>query len=105
MKVMTTIEEMKRDLMDNGPLMMGLMIMEDFMSYESGIYVTTSSEIMGGHAMKLVGWGTDDELGLYWQLQNQWTSEWGEKGYVRIKSHEIGIDSVALSCVPDLIVT
>ena len=53
--------------------------------------------------MKLIGYGTDDQEGLFWLLQNQWTEEWGEKGFVRIKHGEIGIDSVALSCIPDLV--
>ena len=44
--------------------------MEDFMSYESGIYVHTAGESIGGHAMKLIGYGEDPEVGLYWELQN-----------------------------------
>jgi len=51
-------------------MMMGLMIYEDFMSYESGVYVQTSGEEMGGHAMKLIGFGEDENLGLFWILQN-----------------------------------
>jgi hypothetical protein len=38
-KVMTTHKEIIQDLVENGPMMMGLMIYEDFMNYESGIYV------------------------------------------------------------------
>ena len=53
--------------------------------------------------MKLVGYGEDEKVGLYWILQNQWTIEWGEQGFVRVKAGEIGIDSVALSCLPDII--
>jgi hypothetical protein len=34
--------------------------------------------MIGGHAMKLIGFGEDEDLGLYWVLQNQWTTEWGE---------------------------
>ena len=73
------------------------------MSYESGVYVQTSGEEMGGHAMKLIGFGEDENLGLFWILQNQWTSDWGDKGFIKIKAGEIGIDSVALSCKPDII--
>ena len=73
------------------------------MSYESGIYVHTAGESIGGHAMKLIGYGEDPEVGLYWELQNQWTPSWGEDGYVRIKHGEIGIDSIGIACMPDLI--
>lgn len=53
--------------------------------------------------MKLLGYGFDETEGLYWVLQNQWTASWGEQGFARIKAGEIGIDSVALSCLPDII--
>lgn len=31
-------DEIKRELIKNGPMLMGLQIYEDFMNYESGIY-------------------------------------------------------------------
>lgn len=83
-------------------MMMGLRIYEDFMSYASGIYKFTFGELVGGHAMKLIGYGEDSKEGLYWVLQNQWTDDWGEMGYIKIKAGEIGIDAVAMSCEPDL---
>ena len=83
-------------------MMMGLRIFEDFMNYGSGVYKYTSGEMLGGHAMKLIGYGEDEVEGFYWVLQNQWTTEWGERGFVKIKEGEIGIDSVALSCMPDV---
>ena len=49
-------------------MLMGLTIMEDFMSYESGIYKYTVGDNIGGHAMKLIGYGEDPEEGLYWEL-------------------------------------
>ena len=51
------------------------MIYEDFMNYGEGIYSQTSreNEKIGGHAMKMIGWGTDPVEGLYWVLQNQWS--------------------------------
>lgn len=101
--IATTYLEIKEELLKRGPLMLGLEIMEDFMSYESGIYKHTTGEKIGGHAMKLVGWGHDETEGLYWELQNQWTTEWGEEGYARIKHGEIGIDSIGMACLPDLI--
>jgi cathepsin B len=101
--ISTTYDEIKRDLMDNGPVMVGLTMYEDFMNYESGIYRYAAGQEVGGHAMKLIGWGYDDQLGLYWELQNQWTTDWGEEGFVKILHGEIGIDSISISCGPDLI--
>jgi cathepsin B len=80
------------------------MIYEDFMNYGEGVYHQTSreDEKIGGHAMKMIGWGTDPVEGLYWVLQNQWSEEWGEKGFVKVKAGEIGIDSIALGCQPEI---
>jgi len=49
-------------------MLMGLQIMEDFINYDSGIYKHVTGLQVGGHAMKLLGWGTDEEEGLYWEL-------------------------------------
>jgi cathepsin B len=54
--------------MKNGPMMVGLTVFEDFLNYDSGIYEYTTGGIVGGHAMKLVGWGTDDKNHLFWIL-------------------------------------
>jgi cathepsin B len=82
--------------------MVSLMIYEDFLNYDKGIYKHTAGKLVGGHAMKMIGYGQDETEGLYWVLQNQWTDDWGDKGFIKIKAGEIGIDSVALSCMPDL---
>jgi hypothetical protein len=34
--------------------------------------------MVGGHAIKLVGWGHDEATGeLYWVCQNQWSEKMG----------------------------
>ena len=52
--------------------------------------------------MKLIGWGTDTDGSLYWICQNQWSLKWGNNGFINIKAGEIGIDSIAISCIPDI---
>jgi len=47
------------------------------------------------HAVVLVGYGTDPQLGDYWLVRNSWGATWGEKGYIRLKRSatvECGID-------------
>eukprot|EP00352_Strombidinopsis_acuminata_P001395 CAMPEP_0176349474 /NCGR_PEP_ID=MMETSP0126-20121128/8685_1 /TAXON_ID=141414 ORGANISM="Strombidinopsis acuminatum, Strain SPMC142" /NCGR_SAMPLE_ID=MMETSP0126 /ASSEMBLY_ACC=CAM_ASM_000229 /LENGTH=61 /DNA_ID=CAMNT_0017698869 /DNA_START=622 /DNA_END=807 /DNA_ORIENTATION=+ len=61
---------MKENLYHKGPMIVGLMMYEDFMSYQSGIYKHVIGLPIGGHAMKLVGYGTDPEEGLFWIMQN-----------------------------------
>lgn len=103
MRIATSVTEIQDELQTNGPMMVGLVVYEDFYSYKSGVYHYTAGEIVGGHAMKLIGWGTDATDGsLYWICQNQWSEAWGEKGFINIKAGEIGIDAMAISCNPDI---
>lgn len=46
--------------MNYGPVVAGLTMYEDFYNYKSGIYHRVSGDAMGGHAMKVLGWGKDD---------------------------------------------
>jgi cathepsin B len=50
--------------------MVSLMIYEDFLNYDKGIYKHTAGSLVGGHAMKMIGYGQDETEGLYWVLQN-----------------------------------
>jgi cathepsin B len=82
-----------REIMTNGPVEAAFDVMSDFENYVSGIYHTTSEQQMGGHAIKLVGWGVENGV-KYWKVQNSWNPYWGEKGYFRIKrgTDECGIE-------------
>jgi cathepsin B len=68
--IATRRHEIMKELVINGPMMMGLIIYEDFMNYESGIYKHVDGDEIGGHAMKLIGYGHDEVEGHYWILQN-----------------------------------
>lgn len=59
-------------MIKNGPVNTGFMVYRDFMSYKSGVYRKHSDELLGGHAVKIVGWGKD-ESGEHWIVQNSWT--------------------------------
>jgi len=36
------------------------------------------------HQIAIVGYGTDNGT-PYWKLRNSWGTDWGEKGYARLK--------------------
>ena len=37
----------------------------------------------GGHAVKIVGWGTEDGTD-YWLVANSWNTSWGLEGFFKI---------------------
>ena len=93
-----TIKEM---LVTGGPIHTGFTVYEDFMQYKSGIYQHTSGSSLGGHAVVIIGYGSENGIN-YWIIQNSWGPEWGEQGYFRIKMGEVGIDSYAVVGTPVL---
>lgn len=97
------IEGGKKAIMTDGPLAAAFFVYDDFMHYKSGIYVRTSSKMLGGHAVKVVGWGQDDMSGLnYWVVANSWSPSWGDKGYFKIKVGECLFEAQFTLAKPDL---
>ena len=43
--------------MTNGPVASSMVIFEDLLAYEKGIYYHKEGMIIGAHAILLVGWG------------------------------------------------
>lgn len=42
---------------------------QDFAHYKSGVYKHLYGDPIGGHAVKLIGWGTTDDGVDYWVCQ------------------------------------
>jgi len=64
--VLTSIPELQNEIMNNGPIMVGMSLYEDFYSYSSGVYEHVAGDFSGGHAVKMIGWGHADDGRLYW---------------------------------------
>ena len=69
-----------------GPLAVSVYAKPDWYDYHSGIYngCAYDENIGMNHAVTLVGYGTDEELGDYWKIRNHWGKTWGEEGYMRL---------------------
>lgn len=84
-----------------GPAETRFTVFEDFMSYKTGVYQYTTGKQLGGHAIKVVGWGQENGIN-YWICANSWSTSWGEDGFFRIAFGECGIDEQVVACTPDL---
>jgi len=99
-KILADVESIKLELMTNGPMETGFMVYEDFMNYKSGVYKYTTGRLLGGHAIKVIGWGEENGE-QHWICSNSWGIEWGESGFFKIKMNECGIDDTVLGCTPE----
>jgi len=88
------VANMQAELMEKGTLSVSLTVYEDFEAYSSGVYQHLSGKSLGGHAVKMVGWGVENGT-PYWTCVNSWNPSWGENGIFRILrgSDECGIES------------
>mmetsp|Transcript_19950 Transcript_19950/g.23129 ORF Transcript_19950/g.23129 Transcript_19950/m.23129 type:complete len:300 (-) Transcript_19950:46-945(-) len=86
------IATIKTAVMTNGPVEASFDVYSDFMSYKEGIYQHTGEgDVIGGHAVKIVGWGKQDNT-EFWILANSWGTKWGEQGFFRMKMGDCGIN-------------
>jgi cathepsin B len=44
-----------------------------------GVYHHTTGGFLGGHAVKVIGWGTQSNT-PYWLVANSWNTTWGMSG-------------------------
>ncbi|XP_054153714.1 cathepsin B-like [Oppia nitens] len=88
------VQQIQTEIMTNGPVEADFTVYSDFVSYKSGVYQRHSSEELGGHAIRILGWGVEDNV-PYWLAANSWNEDWGDKGYFKILrgKDECGIES------------
>jgi cathepsin B len=84
----TNVQKM---IMAGGPVETAWTVYSDFENYAGGIYHHVKGEAAGGHAVKIVGWGTENGVD-YWKVANSWNPYWGEDGFFRIKRRTEGIE-------------
>lgn len=105
-------ETIRREIYHWGPVTTGFTVHNDFMQWDgkTGIYSwdgkpEPNSEEPGGHAIVIVGWGTDKATGVpYWIVRNSWGIEWGDKGCFKIRrgSNECAIEENVFVGFPEL---
>ncbi len=60
------------EIMKNGPVESSFTVYADFPSYKSGVYQHVSGSELGGHAIKILGWGVENNT-KYWLVANSWS--------------------------------
>jgi cathepsin B len=94
-------DDMKQEIYQNGPVETAFTVYADFLTYTSGVYQQTSDDELGGHAVKILGWGTYQGT-PYWLCANSWNPHWGMQGYFMILrgQDECGIEDEIDAGIP-----
>jgi cathepsin B len=95
------VAEFQNEIYTNGPIEAAMFIYSDFMSYTGGIYKQAWGSYIGGHAIKIIGWGTQNGIN-YWIISNSWGRTWGETGHARIAFGQVGIETQGYAGLADL---
>uniref|UniRef100_A0A224Y8I4 Cathepsin B n=1 Tax=Rhipicephalus zambeziensis TaxID=60191 RepID=A0A224Y8I4_9ACAR len=93
--------QMKTEIFKNGPVEADFTVYADFLSYKSGVYQAHSTLVVGKHAIRILGWGTENGV-PYWLVANSWGEHWGDKGYFKIRrgNNECRIESDIHAGIP-----
>lgn len=81
------VENIKQAVMRH-PVSASYTVYEDFQAYAGGVYEHVWGNVVGGHAVLIVGW---DDAEQCWIVKNSWGPNWGEDGYFRIKWGDSGM--------------
>ncbi|KAL3181424.1 hypothetical protein MRX96_036972 [Rhipicephalus microplus] len=93
--------QIRTEIFRNGPVEADFTVYADFLSYKSGVYQHHSDQLLGGHAVRILGWGNENGV-PYWLVANSWNQDWGDKGYFKIRrgNDECGIEDDINAGIP-----
>jgi C1A family cysteine protease len=114
-KILENIYNMKRYILEEGPIYCTISIYQDFIELNGDrIYIKNSNIFLGGHALEIIGW-CDKNIDIrknfnegYWICKNSWGKDWSSKydfpGYcaIRMGFNECGIESRCGSAKPNV---
>ncbi|XP_017769146.1 PREDICTED: cathepsin B [Nicrophorus vespilloides] len=99
--VKSKVEQIQREIMMNGPVEGAFTVYEDLLNYKSGVYQHVTGKALGGHAIRVLGWGVEGGS-PYWLIGNSWNSDWGDNGFFKMlrgKNH-CGIEGSITAGLP-----
>lgn len=106
----SSIESIKQEIYKWGPVSTGFQVYENFINEYNGIDIymgPTTSTPIGGHAVKILGWGQEtvnDKPVDFWWIENSWGTKWGRSGYFKMKMNipECQLEKNVVAVIPDL---
>ncbi|KAH8286984.1 hypothetical protein KR054_000393 [Drosophila jambulina] len=103
--VRRNVRDIQEEIMTNGPVEGAFTVYEDLILYKDGVYQHEHGKELGGHAIRILGWGVwGEEKVPYWLIGNSWNTDWGDNGFFRILRGQdhCGIESSISAGLPRL---
>eukprot|EP00771_Trimastix_marina_P000124 gnl/Trimastix_PCT/1131.p1 GENE.gnl/Trimastix_PCT/1131~~gnl/Trimastix_PCT/1131.p1 ORF type:complete len:471 (+),score=95.03 gnl/Trimastix_PCT/1131:75-1487(+) len=79
-----TEKAIQQDIMLHGPVTAFYTLYEDFRTYTTGVYHHRTGKSVGGHIVKVIGWGTENSE-KYWLGVNSWGTTFGQSGLFKFR--------------------
>ena len=101
--VYETVDETKKEIQKNGPIVSFMPPFRDFLIYRSGLYEQGDKQKVDGMIfVKVVGWETTEDGQQYWIVDPLWGRDWGTDGLARVAigTPESLLDQVGLALYP-----
>lgn len=93
-------DEIKKEILRNGPVIAPMTPYTDFLTYKEGMYMPSEGafKFNGQQAVKIVGWEKGMQANT-WIIENNWGESWGLDGYAKvIAGHkDIGLDFIGIA--------
>ncbi|KAG5900449.1 hypothetical protein JTB14_029335 [Gonioctena quinquepunctata] len=95
------VSQIQTEIMKNGPVEAAFSVYADFVNYKSGVYQHVQGTLLGGHAIRIIGWGIENGT-PYWTVANSWNSDWGDHGTFKILrgQDQCGIEDSIVAGLP-----
>merc|ERR1712232_1127761 len=91
-------------LVTKGPMSVGIMVPDEMLYYESGVFKFESCRHNASqidHAVTLTGFGIEQGV-PYYLIRNSWSTYWGDEGYIKIARGELDCAIASQAGYPEL---
>jgi hypothetical protein len=97
-KGVPAVEQIKRALLEQGPLVAGVYVTKRFEAYRGGVFnehFPVPKGAAAGHSVVILGWDDRKGQGGCWRIQNSWGPWWGHAGFMWIEygCNNVGVDA------------
>nr|CAE47498.1 cathepsin B-like proteinase [Diabrotica virgifera virgifera] len=99
--ISSDVKQIQAEILQNGPVEGAFSVYADFVNYKTGVYQHIKGQFLGGHAIRIFGWGVENNT-PYWLIANSWNTDWGDSGTFKILrgSDHCGIESGIVAGLP-----